>query len=67
MCDGTESKHEKRASDAEPVGSPAGVGSDVSAENAATQAREEQRLLEEQRDERVHSSQAKIRVVGING
>eukprot|EP01044_Picomonas_judraskeda_P031681 COSAG03_NODE_11927_length_570_cov_0.743100_1_plen_87_part_00 len=62
MCGGAEPKHEKRSSGAEPLGAPA-----IDAGAGGERAREEQRLLEEQRDEAVHSSQAKIRVVGING
>jgi pyruvate/2-oxoglutarate dehydrogenase complex dihydrolipoamide acyltransferase (E2) component len=43
-------------------------GSDSTAEDFATQnGEEQQRLLHERRDERLHSSQAKIKVVGING
>lgn len=56
-------KRDKHSSNTETDASSAAEGSDASADNTTTQ----ERLLQEQRDERVHSSQAKIKVVGING
>ena len=63
------SKKDKRGEEAGVVREvpPRPSGSDSSAEGPATQQEEQQRLLEEHRDERLHSSQAKIKVVGING